>query len=65
LLRGAERTEDAPIKTVPGGDPGAVVDAEIANIAKEKRSTSNGFDDVGGVHGGTSDDGDQAERVEV
>jgi hypothetical protein len=60
-----ETTEDAPIKNVPSGDPGVAVDAEIANIGKEKRSTSNGFDDVGGVHGGTSDDGDQEERVEV
>jgi hypothetical protein len=37
----------------------------LRKIVKEKRSISNGFDDVRDARGRTSNDGDQEERVEV
>jgi hypothetical protein len=58
-------TKDAPIKTVLGANPEEAIDAAVTKIAKEKRSGSAGFDDTGGVHGRTSNDGDQEERAEV
>jgi hypothetical protein len=57
--------KDAPVKTVPGADPEEAVDAAVAKIVKEKLSGSDGFDDMGGVHSRTSDDGHQEERAEV
>lgn len=41
-----------------------MIDAKVARIAKEKRSASDGSGDMGGVHGKTSDDGDQ-EKIAV
>jgi hypothetical protein len=41
-----------------------VLAAIRAKNEKEKRSSSNGFDDMGGVRGRTSDDSDQEERAE-
>jgi hypothetical protein len=51
-------TEDMPIETILGADPEGTVDAEVVKITKEKRSVPDSFDDVGGVLGRTSSDGD-------
>jgi hypothetical protein len=58
-------TKDAPVETIPDVDPEEVVDAAVTKVVKEKRSVSDGFDDMGGVRGKTSNDGNQGERVEV
>jgi hypothetical protein len=58
-------TKDTPIETVPGADPKETIDDAVVKIAKKKRSGSAGFDDLGGVRGRTSNDGDQEERAEV
>jgi hypothetical protein len=58
-------TRDMLVKAVPDTDPKEAVDAAIVKIMQEKQFVSDGFDDMGSVHGRTSDDGDQEERAEV
>jgi hypothetical protein len=53
---GKKATEDTPVETVPGANPEEMVDADVAKIAKEKQSSSDGFDDTGIVHDRASDD---------
>jgi hypothetical protein len=65
MLKEAGMTKDALVETVPGSHREEGVDAAVVKITKEKQSISDGFDDMGGVHGRTSDDGDQEERAEV
>jgi hypothetical protein len=55
-------TKDVLVETVPGPDPEEEVDAVVV---KEKRSALVGLGDVGGVHGRTSNAGNQEERAEV
>jgi hypothetical protein len=54
-------TKDVLVETVPGPDPEEV----DAVVVKEKRSALVGLGDVGGVHGRTSNAGNQEERAEV
>jgi hypothetical protein len=60
-----EMTKDVPIETIPRSSPEEAVDAEVAKIEREKQSASDGFDGADGVCSGTSDGGDQEERIEV
>jgi hypothetical protein len=62
---GKKATEDTRVETVPGANPEEMVDADVAKIAKEKQSSSDGFDDTGIVHDGASDDVEEGDRVEV
>jgi hypothetical protein len=61
MLKEADMTKDAPIKTVPGAE----LEAVDAAVAKKKQSISDGFDDTDGVHSRTFNDGDLGERAEV
>jgi hypothetical protein len=65
LLKEKEVTQDMPIKTILGVNPKEVVDAEVTRIVKEKQSVSGGFDDIGVVLDGASDDIDDEEKTEV
>jgi hypothetical protein len=63
--KGKEVVEDAPIETALGAHTEEAVDAEVVKITKEKQSVSDGFDDIGVVRDGASNDVDEVERVEV
>jgi hypothetical protein len=65
MIKEAEMTKDAPVKTIPSANPKKEVDAKVVKIMREKRSAFDGFDDTGSVYSRTSDDGDWEERVEV
>jgi hypothetical protein len=65
MLKEKEVTEDAPIKTVSRDNREEAVDAEVAKIVKEKRSTSVSFDDTGVFCDGAFHDVEEGERVEV
>jgi hypothetical protein len=53
--------EDAPIGTAPGVHPKEAVDAQVAEIMKEKQFSSDGFDDIGDVRDRASDDIEEGE----
>jgi hypothetical protein len=65
MLKEKEVTEDAPIKIVSRDNREEAVDAEVAKIVKEKRSTSVSFDDTGVFCYGAFHDVEEGERVEV
>jgi hypothetical protein len=65
MLSKREKTEDAPIKTVPDANTEEAIDVEVARIKKEKQSVSGAFYDARSVRNAASDDPEDRERVEV